>query len=91
MNTYISTETNRAVVSIGGLALYFSYQTCVAFSGPVSQYQSYKRYSNTTSQHKSKMGCGRFETAPSEEEFERALEENFAHAGMARLTKKLDQ
>lgn len=89
MRTHSDIESSRAEIVIGALTLYFSYQTCVAFSGPVNQYQSYDRYSNTTSRHKGKMGCGGFVTAPTQEEFVRALEENFAVAGVNQLKEKL--
>lgn len=52
---------NATKVCINDITLYFSYETCIAFSGPSGNYQTAKRYSATTTKHKGLMGIKEFQ------------------------------
>lgn len=58
--TLKSIATNATEVCVNGITLYFSYETCVAFSGPSGDYKTATKYSKTTSKHKNLMGVSSF-------------------------------
>jgi len=51
---------NATEICVNGITLYFSYETCVAFSGPSGSYKTATKYSKTTSKHKTLMGVNSF-------------------------------
>lgn len=61
-------------ICVNGITLYFSYETCIAFSGPSSSYQTATRYSATTNRHKGLMGIKEFQ-ALEESVFQQKLTE----------------
>ena len=68
--------TNATEVSIDKITLYFSYETCVAFSSPEGRFKTEKRYSQTTSKHLGLFGAKEF-TPCSEEVFNSLLTDSF--------------
>lgn len=69
--------TNATEVTISDITLYFSYETCVAFSCPRGQFKTEKRYSQTTSKHIGLFGAKEF-TPCSDEEFNLLLNDLFS-------------
>lgn len=67
---------NATKVTIGNITLYFSYETCVAFSCANGQFKTEKRYSQTTSKHLGLFGAKEFIPCP-EEEFNSLLNNIF--------------
>jgi hypothetical protein len=68
--------TNATEVCVNGITLYFSYETCVAFSGPSGNYKTATKNSKTTSKHKTLMGVNSF-TELEESVFAKRLAEEF--------------
>jgi hypothetical protein len=68
--------SNATEVTIGNTTLYFSYETCVAFSCPSGNFKTEKRYSQTTSKHLGFFGAKEF-TPCSDEVFNSLLNDLF--------------
>jgi hypothetical protein len=68
--------SNATEVTIGNSTLYFSYETCVAFSCPSGRFKTEKRYSQTTSKHLGLFGAREF-TECSEKCFDDILNDLF--------------
>lgn len=69
--------TNAIEVAIDDITLYFSYETCVAFSSPRGNFKTEKRYSKTTSKHLGLFGAKEFTPCP-DEEFNSLLNDLFS-------------
>jgi hypothetical protein len=67
-------SNNATEVIIDKVTLYFSYETCVAFSSPEGRFKTEKKYSQTTSKHLGLFGAKEF-TPCSDEVFNSLLEE----------------
>jgi hypothetical protein len=67
-------SNNATKVIIDKVTLYFSYETCVAFSSPEGRFKTEKKYSQTTSKHLGLFGAKEF-TPCSDEVFNSLLEE----------------
>lgn len=67
--------SNQKIVSLWGVRLYFSYKSCIAFErGGVGWYNpTYRNHSVTTSKHATQMGCGHFQLAASQADFDARL------------------
>lgn len=70
---------NATKVTIGDINLYFSYETCVAFSCPSGQFKTEKYYSKTTNKHLTLFGAKEF-TSFSEEVFNSLLKNVFKNS-----------
>lgn len=68
--------TNAIEVCVGGITLYFSYETCVAFSSPFGDYRTNKKYSKTTTKHLNLLGVTHF-TEIDDTLFKQRLHETF--------------
>lgn len=68
---------NATEVYVNGSTLYFSYETCVAFSGPSGSFKTATKYSKTTSKHKTLMGVTGF-TELEESVFAEKLQQIFS-------------
>jgi len=68
--------SNATEVTIGDITLYFSYETCVAFSCPAGNFKTEKKYSQTTSKHMGLFNVKEFMSC-SEELFQALLKDTF--------------
>lgn len=67
---------NATKITIDNITLYFSYETCVAFSCPSGQFKTEKKYSQTTSKHIGLFGAKEFISC-SDENFNKLLNDLF--------------
>jgi len=77
---------NQTTVTLNGVRLWFSYETCIAFDtygknngAAVECFNpACRKYSKTTSKHATQMGVSRYPDPLDGEPFERALARNLA-------------
>ena len=60
-------NTRACVVEIGPHAFYFSYQTCIAYAGPLGRARRANVWGPTTGRHFRELGCGGFPIVEPEE------------------------
>ena len=53
-------NTRACVVEIGRHAFYFSYETCIAYAGPLGRARRANVWGPTTGRHFREMGCAEF-------------------------------
>jgi hypothetical protein len=53
-------NTRACLVEIGPHAFYFSYETCIAYAGPLGRARRANAWGPTTGRHFREMGCGGF-------------------------------
>ena len=81
MRTNITRQGNgaAALLRIGDLTIYSSFDTIIAIKTPSFAVQTDEHFSNTTSKHRKQLGCDGFHRVP-EAEFKRLLDEMTFHA-----------
>jgi hypothetical protein len=60
-------NTKACVVEIGPHAFYFSYQTCIAYAGPLGRARRANTWGPTTGRHFRELGCAGFPLAEPDE------------------------
>lgn len=55
-------NTRACVVELGPHAFYFSYETCIAYAGPLGAARVANVWGPTTGRHFRELGCGGFPT-----------------------------
>lgn len=60
-------NTRACVVEIGPHAYYFSYETCIAYAGPLGRARRANTWGPTTGRHFRELGCGSFAVVEPEE------------------------
>lgn len=60
-------NTRACVVEIGPHAFYFSYETCIAYAGPLGRARRANAWGPTTGRHFRELGCSGFAVVETEE------------------------
>ena len=60
-------NTKARVVEIGPHAFYFSYETCIAYAGPLGRARRANIWGPTTGRHFREMGCSGFPVVEADE------------------------